>query len=54
MLPLYCLSPQLTGTWYWVYHIPQKYNEELDCPVATFEAISNNLAKVTMSVYIKK
>jgi hypothetical protein len=45
---------QLEGTWYWLYYIPQKYNEELDCPVSVYEPITKHFGKITTHVYVKK
>jgi hypothetical protein len=41
-------------TWYWLYHIPQNLNDNLDCPVSTYEPVSKNLGRITSSVYVKR
>jgi hypothetical protein len=52
--PNLSLSVQFNGTWYWLYHIPQKYNEELDCPVSKIEALNRKSGRITTSAYVKK
>ncbi|PNF32305.1 hypothetical protein B7P43_G16242 [Cryptotermes secundus] len=42
-----------TGTWYWLYHIPHKYDDNLDCPVITYDAITKQFARITTYVYVK-
>jgi hypothetical protein len=37
-----------------MYHIPHDYDENLDCPVITYEAITKNIARITTYVYVKR
>jgi hypothetical protein len=40
--------------WYWLYHTPHKYDQNIDCPVTTFEKIANNNGRATAYAYVKR
>jgi hypothetical protein len=51
---MYCLPIQFAGTWYWLYHVPHKYDENVDCPVSIFESKTKNIGRATGYGYIKR
>jgi hypothetical protein len=52
--PFVSVHLQISRTWYWLYHIPQNYNDNLDWPVMAYDPLSNNLGRITTSVYVKR
>jgi hypothetical protein len=53
-VPLNYLPLQFTGTWYWLYHVPHKYDDNVDCPVSIFEAKSQTSGKARAYAYLKR
>jgi hypothetical protein len=51
---LNCVPLQFTGTWYWLYHLPHKYDDNMDCPVTVFEAKPNNIGVVRAYMFLKR
>jgi hypothetical protein len=51
---LYCLPLQFTGTWYWVYHTPDKLNDDLVCRVSAYVPITKYFARVTTNMYVNR
>jgi hypothetical protein len=53
-VPTNYLLSQFTGTWYWLYHVPHKYDDNLDCPMSIFEAKITSGGRVTGYIYVKR